>query len=56
MCVCNDNISHSLLSVAQADKEFCDCQDSRDAILDKFKKSVFRWKTFKDVNNANRGA
>ena len=53
MCVYNDGISHSVFSVVQADKEFPDCQHLRDAILDKFKKSVFTRKTFKGVKNAN---
>ena len=55
MCVCNDDISRTFFSVAQADKEFPECQDLPAAILDKIKNSVFRRRTFKKVNNANRG-
>ena len=52
-CVCNDDISRSVFSVVQADQEFPECQDLRDAILDEFEKSVFTRKTFKEVNNSN---
>ena len=55
MCVCNDDISHRAFSVVQADKEFPECQDLRDAILDEFRKTVFTQKPFKEVNSANRG-
>ena len=41
--------------MVQADKEFAECQDFHDAILDEFKKSVSQQMTFKKVNSTNRG-